>query len=328
MKLPFESLVLPYEAEYRAHLLLERRLAENSVSAYLSDLNLAWRQLSGAGEAGNESGGESLAWLTSEGLQEYFEALSGLGVRPATLSRLISSLRGYCEFLRDSGHLDSDPCRAIRIPKAQRYKPHALSPAEIKILYASVESRAAEGARGARRDAALLELLYGLGLRISEAITLPLDALQEMDSAEDGVALVQGKGNKQRIVPLGAQVAATLRAYLDEERPDSAKPWVETVLVNSRGTGLSRMGAWKIVRKMCADAGLDAGEISPHTFRHTFATHLIEAGADLRAVQELLGHADISTTQIYTHLDQDYLKEVHRSFHPRNKQAAGGRRLN
>jgi integrase/recombinase XerD len=301
---------LPFEDAYRAHLLLERRLAANSVSAYLSDLALAWRQL-----RTEEAGDEDIAWLEAGGLQEYFTALSGLGVRPATLSRLISSLRGYCEFLRDTGRLEEDPCRAIRIPKAQRYKPHALSHTETQALYASVEGRITAGRKHARRDAALLELLYGLGLRISEAITLPLDSVK----FDEDVVLAQGKGNKQRIVPLGAKVRATLLEYRDGERTDVAKPATNTVIVNSRGTPLSRMGAWKIVRKLCLEAGLDATEISPHTFRHTFATHLIEAGADLRAVQELLGHADISTTQIYTHLDADYLKEVHRSFHPRNR---------
>jgi integrase/recombinase XerD len=309
---------LPFADAYRAHLLLERRLSENTVAAYLSDLNLCLRQLRPATAAGT-----GLEWLNPGALQEFFAALAGLGFRPATLSRYVSSLRGYCEYLREAGHLEEDPCRAVRIPKAQRYKPHALSHAEIQALYGWVEGRVRsggpEGGKSPRRDAALLELLYGLGLRISEAITLPLDSVR----FEEDVVLVQGKGNKQRIVPLGAKVRATLRDYADTERAAAAQPQTATVIVNSRGTPLSRMGAWKIVRRLCADAGLlggeGAGEISPHTFRHTFATHLIEAGADLRAVQELLGHADISTTQIYTHLDQDYLKEVHQSFHPRNR---------
>jgi integrase/recombinase XerD len=311
---PDQNPSLPFEAEYRAHLLLERRLAENTVTAYLSDLNLCLRQLRPA--SAPEDG---LEWLNPEALQEFFTALAGLGFRPATLSRYISSLRGYCEYLRDVGRLGEDPCRAVRIPKAQRYKPHALSHVEIRALYDRALDRVAAGGRGARRDAALLELLYGLGLRISEAITLPVDSVR----FDEDLVLVQGKGNKQRIVPLGAKVRATLRDYVDGERAAAAKPQTATVIVNSRGAPLSRMGAWKIVRRLCGDAGLlggeRAGEISPHTFRHTFATHLIEAGADLRAVQELLGHADISTTQIYTHLDQDYLKEVHQSFHPRNK---------
>jgi integrase/recombinase XerD len=305
-----DSPILPFEAEYRAHLLLERRLAENTAAAYLGDLNLCRRQVGPA-----RAGEPETAWLNPETLAEFFSALAALGFRPSTLSRYVSSLRGYCDYLRDTGRIATDPCRGIRIPKAQRYKPHALGHADMKALYAAVEGRENGGGKNHRRDAALLELLYGLGLRISEAITLPLDALH----FEEDTVRVQGKGNKQRIVPLGAKVRATLRDYLESERAAAAKPRTATVIVNSRGTPLSRMGAWKIVRKVCVDAGLDAEEISPHTFRHTFATHLIEAGADLRAVQELLGHADISTTQIYTHLDQDYLREVHQSFHPRNK---------
>ena len=136
---------------------------------------------------------------------------------------------------------------------------------------------------------------------------------------KEQVVLVQGKGNKQRIVPVGAKVIASLKDYLATERMALAKPKCATVIVNNRGLPISRMGAWNIVRKLCLSAGLDAEAISPHSFRHAFATHLIEAGADLRAVQELLGHSDISTTQIYTHPDQDYLREVHQTFHPRNR---------
>ena len=161
---------------------------------------------------------------------------------------------------------------------------------------------------------------------LSEAIGLRLDHL----NLAEGVVLVQGKGNKQRLVPLGGKVAATLREYLDAEwnargTPSAIfrAPRVDTVLLNRFGRPLSRMGAWKIVQRLCGEAGIRA-DVSPHTFRHSFATHLIEAGADLRSVQEMLGHADISTTQIYTHLDQDYLREVHRSFHPRNRKKAGG----
>jgi integrase/recombinase XerD len=303
---------LPHADAYRAHLLLERRLATNTADGYLSDLGVCWSGL------GGNDGTEPVLLLTTENLNALFADFAALGITPATLARYLAALRSYAEFLRDVLRLpglEEDPLRGVRVPKAQRYKPRALSVGEMKDLYASVEGRVASGAKGARRDAALLELLYGLGLRVSEAITLPLDALH----LEDDVVLVQGKGNKQRLVPFGGKVRATLRDWIDAERGAIAKPSVATVLVSGRGTPLSRMGAWNRVRKLCLDAGLDAETISPHTFRHTFATHLIEAGADLRAVQELLGHADISTTQIYTHLDQDYLREVHTSFHPRNK---------
>jgi integrase/recombinase XerD len=304
---------LPLGEAFRAHLLLERRLSENTAEAYLGDLLSVRRQLTG--DSAGEPGAEDLSWLEADRLQGHFDRLADLGFRPASLARYLSSLRGYGAFLRDSGLLREDPARALRAPRAQRYKPRALGHDEMKALYATAEARAAEGAPNAARDAALLELLYGLGLRVSEAVTLPLDALR----FEEDVVLVQGKGSKQRLVPLGKKVRVTLRAYLDGERAARAQARCPQVLVNRSGLGLSRMSAWKIVRKLCLDAGLDPEGISPHTFRHTFATHLIEAGADLRAVQELLGHADISTTQIYTHLDQDYLREVHQSFHPRSR---------
>jgi integrase/recombinase XerD len=319
----FSHLPIPHADAFRAHLLLERRLAENTVEGYLSDLRACWTAL--VRNAGHTEGKDEVApetLLTAENLNALFGDLAALGLTPATLARYLAALRGYAEFLRDMlrvpGMAD-DPLRGVRVPKAQRYKPRALSHPEILSLYGISDARVAAGEKNAERDAALLELLYGLGLRVSEAVTLPLDSLQFGASADDGVALVQGKGNKQRLVPLGAKVRATLRAWIDGGRAALAKPQCATVLANARGTSLSRMGAWNSVRKLCLAAGLDAETISPHTFRHTFATHLIEAGADLRAVQELLGHADISTTQIYTHLDQDYLREVHQSFHPRNK---------
>jgi integrase/recombinase XerD len=150
-----------------------------------------------------------------------------------------------------------------------------------------------------------------LGLRISEAIGLKLDHV----NLPEGAVLVQGKGSKQRLVPLGGKVAGSLRRYLEVW---DGKGRTDTLLLNRFGRSLSRMGAWKIVQRLCLETGI-AIAVSPHTFRHTFATHLIEAGADLRSVQEMLGHTDISTTQIYTHLDQEYLREVHKSFHPRNR---------
>lgn len=342
----------PHAEAFRTHLLLERRLAGNTVEGYLSDLRICWRQLKGeatadatAGVTADVEDGEATSapgsvrgsgttdvedvrrLLSPERVNALFADLSALGLAPSTLSRYLASLRGYAEFLRDVHHLEGEePLRAVRIPQAQRYKPRALGTAEMSALYAAVEARIASAAReaeprklrAARRDMALLDLLYGLGLRVSEAITLPQDALL----FEDGLARIQGKGGKQRLVPLGTMTRATLRAWLEggeAGRASLAKPTVSALLVGSRGGPLSRMAAWKIVRALCLDAGLDAETISPHTFRHTFATHLIEAGADLRAVQELLGHADISTTQIYTHLDQDYLREVHMTYHPRNR---------
>ncbi len=304
---PERAANIPFEEEYLAHLLLEKRLSGNTAQAYLSDLRLC---------LGQNRGEDACRPPDAKSLREFFAALPELGFSSASLSRFLASLRGYCAYLVETRRLESDPCRGIRIPKQQRYRPRGLSLKEIGELYALLENRILMGEKGSRRDLALIELLYGLGLRISEAIQLPLDAVRFGEE----VVLVQGKGNKQRIVPLGAKVAASLKDYIASERAPAAKPRCDTVMINNRGLPISRMGAWNIVRRLCEAAGLDAKAISPHAFRHAFATHLIEAGADLRAVQELLGHADISTTQIYTHLDQDYLREVHQSFHPRNKR--------
>jgi integrase/recombinase XerD len=306
---PERAEAVPHEEAYQAHLLLEKRLSENTARAYLSDLRLVLRQL-GPGAEGDLGG-----ILEVAGLRKFFASLADLGFTPASLARYLASLRSYSGYLLDAGLLHRDPCQGIRLPKEQRYRPRSLSRHEIETLYAALETRMASGVKWARRDLALVELLYGLGLRISEAIRLPLDALR----FDDEIALVLGKGNKQRVVPMGKKVVESLRGYLATDRLAAAKPRCDTVIVNNRGTPLSRMGAWNSVRKLCLEAGLDAEGISPHTFRHSFATHLVEAGADLRAVQELLGHADIGTTQIYTHLDQDYLREVHQSFHPRNR---------
>jgi integrase/recombinase XerD len=246
-------------------------------------------------------------------LRAFLRGLAELGFAPSSLSRYLSALKGYSAWLAEAGRLRDDPARVLKGPRQQRYKPASLGHADIDALYDSLENRAASGGAAALRDLCLIELLYGLGLRVSEAVGLKLDHL----NLPEGAALVQGKGSKQRLVPLGGKVARSLKRWLEAWE---GKGRTDTVLLNRFGRPLSRMGAWKIVQRVCMDAAI-ATAVSPHTFRHSFATHLIEAGADLRSVQELLGHSDISTTQIYTHLDQDYLREVHKSFHPRNRKA-------
>lgn len=326
---------IPQEEGYTAYLRLEKRLSPESVAAYLSDLRLFFRQAAGTAEAparagrrsqhkhgapgapaaasGPEAGSipERLEALSLPRLRGFLKGLAELGFAPASISRYLSAVKGYSAWLAEEGLLAEDPARVLKGPKQQRYKPSSLTHAEIDSLYDLLEANAAAGGPAALRDLCLIELLYGLGLRISEAIGLKLD---QVDLREEAV-LVQGKGSKQRLVPLGGKVARSLRRYLEAW---DGKGRTDTVLLNRFGRPLSRMGAWKIVQRLCLDAGI-AAAVSPHTFRHSFATHLIEAGADLRSVQEMLGHADISTTQIYTHLDQEYLREVHKSFHPRNR---------
>jgi integrase/recombinase XerD len=196
----------------------------------------------------------------------------------------------------------------VELPKRARHLPAVLSRTEIDRLLDVVDA-----APLGLRDRAFLELLYATGVRVSELIGL---ALQDVD-ARAGFVAVRGKGDKERVVPVGRRALAALAAYVSDERPRLQRGRGRRFLfLNWRGGPLSRMGAWKIIRKHARRAGI-AKPIGPHTFRHTFATHLLEGGADLRAVQEMLGHADISTTQIYTHLDRTYLKQVHKSFHPR-----------
>jgi integrase/recombinase XerD len=324
---PSQTPSIPEEEGYLAHLRLEKRLSPETIAAYLSDLRLFFRHAAGTpaparpgsrkakpedGPAKKNPPLAGLEALTLPRLRAFIRSLVDLGFAPSSISRYLSTLKSYSAFLADEGILDADPIRGLQGPRQQRYKPQSLSRQDIEALYDSLEAAVSRGETGARRNLCLVDLLYGLGLRISEATGLKLDQVK----LQEGVVLVQGKGSKQRLVPLGRKVADSIRAYL--ERDWEAKGRTETLLLNRFGKPLSRMGAWKIVQRICADADIRIA-VSPLTFRHSFATHLIEAGADLRSVQEMLGHADISTTQIYTHLDQEYLKEVHGSFHPRNR---------
>lgn len=302
---------IPHFGAYRAYLLLERRLSPLTASAYLTDLATFF------GFA-NPAGDFDLGALAPPLLRAYVKNLTAVGFAPSSISRHLSALKSYSGFLVEEGILKTDPGEGFSGPQSQRYKPSSLSRAEMDSLYDRLHDAVVKEEKAARRNLALVELLYGGGLRISEAIGLKLDHLR----LTEGLLLVEGKGRKQRLVPVGRKVVHSLEAYLELERsllPQAAgRPRPGNVLLNPRGLPLSRMGAWKILQNLRLESGVGTA-FSPHTFRHTFATHLIEAGANLRAVQEMLGHADISTTQIYTHLDSHYLNEVHRSFHPRNR---------
>ncbi len=300
--------IIPHEEGYLAHLQLERRLSPETVSAYRSDLNLFVRHA-----RKNMDRDLIPDDLNLNNLRAFIQSLIDLGFAATSISRYISTLKSYATFLADEDLLAIDPTVGLEGPRQQKYKPASLTRAEIESLYASLEHSVNLEAKGSWRNLCMVELLYGLGLRISEAIGLKLDQVK----TQDGIVLVQGKGSKQRMVPLGSKVAQTLKNYLHLER-DASRTTSDTLLLNRFGKPLSRMGAWKIVRAICETAEIKT-PVSPHTFRHSFATHLIDAGADLRSVQEMLGHADISTTQIYTHLDAAYLQEVHKSFHPRNQ---------
>jgi integrase/recombinase XerD len=247
--------------------------------------------------------------VTARMLREYMYHLKDLGLAPASIRRNVSALRTYFKFLLGEGHVARDPSERLESPKRWRTLPEVLSVAEIDRLLASPTLDDPL----VFRDRALLELAYGAGLRVSEWISVGVRDVM----FDEGLVRVFGKGSKERLVPIGRRAVGALASYVRELRPRLEKGEGRGALfLNARGQPLTRMGAWKILQKYVTRAGIEK-HVSPHTLRHSFATHLLEGGADLRAVQEMLGHADISTTQIYTHVDREYLRTVHRQYHPR-----------
>ncbi len=246
-------------------------------------------------------------------LDDFIQFLSELGLAPRSQARLISALKTYFGFLLDEGQIVTDPTELLRAPKLGRKVPEVLNYPEIRALLGQIDLSTDHGLR----DRALLETLYACGLRVSEATGLKLTHLYH----EQGFVRVTGKGNKERIVPIGPEAAKHLDIYLQHVRPTlPTKPEAENlVFLNRRGGGLSRISVFTSVKKYAEAAGITKN-VSPHTFRHSFATHLIEGGADLRAVQEMLGHESILTTEIYTHLDTEFLRETIMSYHPMNQR--------
>ena len=247
--------------------------------------------------------------ISSRVLRDFVYHLKDLGLAPASIRRNVSSVRTYFRFLLGDGHVVRDPSERLETPKRWRSLPDVLSVDEVGRLLAapSLDDPLTF------RDRALLELAYGAGLRVSEWITLAVrDVL-----FEEGLVRVFGKGSKERLVPIGRSAIGAVAIYLRELRPRLEHGEGKGILLlNARGRPLTRMGAWKILRRYVEKAQITK-HVSPHTLRHSFATHLLEGGADLRAVQEMLGHVDISTTQIYTHVDREYLRTVHKQYHPR-----------
>ncbi len=303
----FEHLVL----DFLAYLEFERGLSRNTLDAYRSDLLQFGRFLEQ----------RELSALDAEArdIAEFLEGLArgtvgnGADARPpaspATIHRKSACLRSFYRHLRRDGLLDTDPTATLSAPRRSRKLPQVLTRGEIETLLA--QPRGTDPA--SLRDRALLELMYACGLRASEAIGLEL---MDVD-IEEGVLRARGKGSKERVVPIGQAALRALRIYLERGRPKLVKGAPETHLfVNFRGGHLTRQGLYKIVRRHAITAGL-ADRMSPHTLRHTFATHLLAGGCDLRSVQEMLGHADVSTTQLYTHLSSERLKDVYFRAHPR-----------
>jgi integrase/recombinase XerD len=246
---------------------------------------------------------------------DYLSKLSGLNRKPASMARKISSLRNFYQFLQEKELVKGNPFEFARAPRISRYHPDYLTISEIQKI---LETPPVDN-KGGIRDIAILELLYGTGMRISELIELKLSAVYD----EIGFLKIVGKGNKERLVPYGQYAKRAAERYLTDCR-ESIKPVIDgdILILSNRNRKFSRVGVWKIIKKYALMAGI-AKRVTPHTFRHSFATHMLEGGADLRTVQELLGHSSITTTQIYTQVDKDYLLSVHREFHPREKNFEG-----
>ncbi|HET6233184.1 MAG TPA: site-specific tyrosine recombinase XerD [Longimicrobiaceae bacterium] len=284
------------------HMRFERGLSELTVDAYRHDVV---RLASFARTLGRAAPRE----VTTADLRKYVLHIKDLGLAPRSIARNVSALRTYFGFLLAENEVVADPSERIDAPKAWRTLPDVLSVAEIEALMGAPDLSHAL----AWRDRAMLEFAYASGVRVSELTDLRLRNL----FLDDEFASVFGKGGKERGVPIGRKAIGAISIYLRETRPKLDRGKSEgRVFLNARGGPLTRMGVWKILQGHVKAAGIEK-HVSPHTLRHSFATHLLEGGADLVAVQEMLGHADISTTQIYTHVDRTYLAQVHRSFHPR-----------
>jgi integrase/recombinase XerD len=291
--------------QFKNYLKLEKSLSLNSIDAYVHDV-VKLRQFL---EISNKE--SSPAKLTYNDLTDFLVFLSELGMSPHSQARIISGIKGFYKFLMIEEIVTNDPSALLESPKLGRKLPDTLSFPEIEALLNSIDLSTAEGTR----NRAMLETLYSSGLRVSELVELRLNNV----FADQGFLRVLGKGSKERLVPIGREALKYINIYVKEIRCHLvAKPGSENhVFLNRRGAGLTRVMVFTIIKNLAKDLGMKKS-ISPHTFRHSFATHLIEGGADLRAVQEMLGHESITTTEIYTHLDRDYLKQIIKDFHPRS----------
>ena len=293
----FFRLLLP---DYLAVLLVERGLAANSVAAYRRDLEAFGR------------------WLATRGLEptacdrahlrRYLTDLRSRGLAARSAARALAALRGLYRYLVERGVARQDPTLDIESPKLMRSLPHFLSAAEVEALLHAPDLSRPLGLR----DRAMLETLYATGVRVSELIGLTVNQLR----LDPGYVRVWGKGSKERIVPVGSEARKWLAAYLEESRPGLDRKRQEELFLTVRGGGMTRQCFWQIIKRYGRTAGI-ATHLSPHVLRHSFATHLLEHGADLRAVQAMLGHSDISTTEIYTHVTRERLRALYDSKHPR-----------
>jgi integrase/recombinase XerD len=288
------------DVEYLDHLRVERGLAENSLLAYGRDVARLRRF---AAERR-----KSIVALEQADLVRFIESLRSEGLAARSVARTIHAVRGLYRFAVREGRIASDPMENLKAPRAFTALPRYLASAQVDALLAAPDVRTPLGVR----DRAILEVLYATGLRASELVGL---APEDLDLSL-GLLKCFGKGRKERLVPLGSAARQWVRRYMDVREGLARRRPVRTLFLNHRGGPLSRMGLWQIVRRHAVAAGLER-VLTPHVLRHSFATHLLERGADLRALQAMLGHADISTTQIYTHVTRERLRAVYDQFHPR-----------
>ncbi|MNK17155.1 Tyrosine recombinase XerD [compost metagenome] len=294
----------PYLKGFAAYLKLERSLSENSIEAYANDVEKLFQYF----DANNKE--IALNSIKLKDLREFLIWLNELGAQASTQARVISGIKSFFNYLLQEELITDDPSALLETPKITRKLPDTLNFHEIDSLINAVDASKPEG----MRNKAIMEVLYGCGLRVSELTELKISNIFE----EAEFIKVVGKGNKERIVPIGATALKLTKIYIDEVRVHSSikKGNEDYIFLNRFGAKLSRISIFNLIKSLATAAGIQK-TISPHTLRHSFATHLIEGGADLRAIQEMLGHASITTTEIYTHLDRDYLKTVITEFHPR-----------
>lgn len=288
--------------EYLRFIQIEKGLSENTIAAYRRDLNhylnyLAAQKIS------------NLDFIDRQIVQQWFGVLHDEGRSTKSIARFTSTIRSFHQFALREKYAAKDPTVLIETPKYERKLPDVLSIDEIDLLLTTPETSKNNG----YRDRTMLELLYATGIRVSELINIEVEDVNLLM----GFVKVFGKGNKERIIPLGETVIELLRTYIENVRPQLLKKQVtHTLFLNLQGKPLTRQGIWKIIKQTGAKAGIQK-RLTPHTLRHSFATHLLENGADLRAVQEMLGHSDISTTQLYTHVSKTQIRKMYQQYHPR-----------
>ncbi len=295
-----------YIRGYKAYLQLEKSLSANSVEAYLNDAAKLQQYIE------HQHADMSPVQVTSDHVREFLGWINEIGLEARSQARILSGIKGFYRYLLLENAITRDPTELIESPKIGRKLPETLTVEEIDRMIQAIDLSRPDG----HRNKALLEILYGCGLRVSESVSLRITDLY----FNDGFIRVIGKGNKERLIPIGQTAVRAITIYLEETRRHQTimKEAKDILFINKRGGKLSRVMVFKIIKDLAAKCGIHK-TISPHTLRHSFATHLVEGGADLRAVQEMLGHESITTTEIYTHLDRRYLRDTIISYHPRYK---------